>query len=135
MEFRKPYEGRARVSVGFLLPSMTKQSFKAECDINQILRKWQKTGLVEHVAQFDGRYDDVSGVVDYQDALGQVMAAEEAFASLPSGLRKRFENDPGKFMDFVLNDKNREEMRALGLLKEDPAARAVEHPDEPAGAI
>lgn len=108
---------RPRVQKFFMKPSMTKQSFKAECDINTIMKKYEKTGLISHVAKHNGRYGDFLAAPDYLDAMVSVVQAQEAFSTLPAALRKRFGNDPAEFLDFVSNPANEDEMRKLGLLK------------------
>jgi len=95
--------------------SRTKQSFKAECDINTILKKYQKTGLLSHVSQYQGRYEDLPSEIDYQQSLNAIIAAEESFSSLPSKIRARFGNDPAEFLQFVENPANENEMIDLGL--------------------
>ena len=45
----------------FHLPSLTKQSFKDECNINNIMSKYMKDGLIGHVNKHQGRYDDLPG--------------------------------------------------------------------------
>lgn len=118
IRIRHPYDGiRHRVAVPPGGPSRTKQSFKDECDVNNIMRKYQQTGLLNHVNRFRGDYADYTGVQDYQASLNQVLAANEAFSSLPSKLRARFGNDPALFLDFVGDPDNRDEMERLGLLR------------------
>ena len=39
-----------------------------------------------------------------------------AFIFLPSKIRKKFENDPKVFLDFVCNPENVDELRTMGLL-------------------
>lgn len=99
-------------------PSLTHQCFKDECDINNIMAKWVKDGLATHVMQYQGRYEDLSGVEDYHTSLNRVIAAQEAFDSLPAVIRSKFENDPGKFLDFVGDPANVDEMANMGLLPE-----------------
>ena len=88
---------------------------KDECDINRILKKYQKDGILRHVSRFGGRYEDLPDSIDYQESLNAVMAAEAAFLSLPSSVRSRFENDPGRFLAFVGDPANENEMIDLGL--------------------
>lgn len=107
-----------RVQIFFDKPTMTKQAFRDECNVNTIMRKYQKTGLLPHVDAHKGFYGDFTDVQDYQTSLNQVMAANDMFGSLPSSLRARFGNDPAQFLHFVGNPANRDEMRSLGLLKE-----------------
>lgn len=80
-------------------PSMTKQSFKRECDINNILVKYQKTGVFDHVSKYEPQYFDTSES-DYHEAMNKVISAQEMFDDLPSKARDYFENDPAKFLQF-----------------------------------
>lgn len=118
--------------------SRTHQSFKDQCDINHIMAKYRKTGLLAHVAKFQGRYEDVSSGMEYRDAVETVMRGNEAFNSLTAELRHKFHNDPAEFLAFVSNPENAEEMRKLGLMKpvqaapEPVAVRVVQEP-APAG--
>lgn len=111
--------------------SRTKQSFKAESDINTIMAKHQKTGLIDHVAKFNGRYEDLPDSFDYQTGLNQIIEAEAAFASLPSSIRNRFANDPKEFLAFVEDPENEEEMVDLGLLKRGDMTTQDTPDDEP----
>lgn len=102
--------------------SLTDQSMAPECDINRILAKYQKTGILDHVNRFAGSYGDfLDTPTDYQEAINQVMAADAAFADLPSTVRRRFSNDVGNFLQFVSDPNNRDEMHTLGLLRENPS--------------
>nr|UXQ88154.1 MAG: internal scaffolding protein [Microvirus sp.] len=103
-----------RVQVQFTKPSMTKQSFKDECNINKIMDKFQKSGALNHYAKHAPTYGDTTGV-DYHDALNIIADANTMFEELPSSIRKRFDNDPETFLKFVEDDKNSEEMVKLGL--------------------
>lgn len=124
---KKPY---AKV---FNTKSLTKQAHKAECDINNIMKRFEKTGMLEHANTFKGQYGDFTDVPQsYQDALEQVREAEGMFMTLPAKARKRFENNPGAFLGFVQDPTNREEMIELGLLKPDPpAVEPLEPPSTP----
>ncbi len=94
---------------------MTKQGHKSECDINVIMKKYLKTGLVGHASRFEGVYGDAPAI-DFHSAMNVVMEGQEAFDALPSATRQRFGNDPGAFLDFVQDAGNESEMRDLGLL-------------------
>lgn len=95
-------------------PSMTQQQFADECDINQILAKFIKTGFLDTVGP--GFYDDVSDSLDYQMALDLVAQANDKFSDLTADLRKYFDNDPRRFMDFVHDPNNRDEAIKIGLI-------------------
>lgn len=59
----------------------------------------------------------MSGLVDFRTAMEQVKQADEAFLRLPPVVRKRFDNDPALFLDFVDDPANENELRSLGLLR------------------
>lgn len=115
---------RVRLVQSFPGPSMTKQAFKDECDVNMIMKKFERTGMVAHLAQYQGSYADVSAGLDFQASLDMVQRAHDAFMTLPAKVRKRFENDPGAFLDFVNDPANEKEMIELGL-KEAPQPAPV----------
>lgn len=104
----------------FTKPSRTKQSFRDECDINTIMKKYAATGLVSHVKKYGGQYGDFTEFGDYQESLNIIIDAQSMFMSLPAKLRSRFSNDPAVFLDFVGNPSNRDEMVSLGLVKAVP---------------
>lgn len=102
--------------------SLAKDSFREECDINTIVRRFGLTGqLPKDVrAPVYGDYDTVS---DYHSAMNAISSANSAFMEMPAHIRARFENDAGKFVAFCSDDKNREEAVKLGLVF--PAAADV----------
>jgi phage internal scaffolding protein len=114
----------------FSKPSLTKQSFRDECDINNILRQFNVTGQLP-AGSVQPQYGDFSGITDYQSALNAVMAAQDSFLELPAKLRARFDNDPAIFLDFVSDEANKDEMKALGLLSQETAQAVVSSPSEP----
>ena len=95
--------------------SMTQQQFKAECDVNNILAKYKKTGQINHLAKHNGNFGDFSNIEDYQTALDKIAQAELAFNDLSSDIRSKFHNDPGKLIDFLSDEKNNKEAIELGL--------------------
>ena len=93
--------------------SKTQQHFKNECDINTIMSKYMRTGTVP-VTRLPPQYVD-NNVTSYQEAMQLVMDANDRFDELPSQLRKRFQNDPAQFLEFVENPENAAEAVELGL--------------------
>ena len=94
--------------------SLTKQSFKDECNINKIMDKFQRTGVIQHYAAHAPTYGDASPI-EYLDALQTIATANEMFDDLPSSVRKRFNNNPEEFLEFVQNPSNLEECQQMGL--------------------
>lgn len=133
--FKTAFEPGERVSKEFMKPTLTKQSFRDECDVNNVLRKYAKTGVMEHLNRYQGDYGDYSGVVDYQSCVQQVQRANDMFQSLPSKVRSKFANDPGKFLEFALDESNRDAMRELGLLKPEASVVAPSSSGDENGAV
>lgn len=96
--------------------SLTRQSELKSADINVIMAKYVKTGVLP-VATREGFFADVSTVGDYREALHRVMQAEDYFYKVPPQIRKRFENDPAKFLDFISDPKNLPEIEEMGLIE------------------
>jgi phage internal scaffolding protein len=117
IKFRTAYSKQLRVSFETSGLSLTKQSFKQECDVNNILKNYNKTGVMPE--NFNpGEYRDLDGT-DYQEYMQTVASANSMFEELPSALRKRFKNDPAQLLSFVHDDKNVAEALKLGLLRDD----------------
>jgi len=114
----------------FIRPSRTQQSFRDECDINTILKRFNVTGQLP-VGSVQPQYGDFSGITDYQSALNAVMAAQDSFLQLPAKVRAKFDNDPALFVDWASDEANKDEMKALGLLREETAQAVVLSPSEP----
>jgi len=96
--------------------SLTHQSPSAECDINAIMARYQKTGVIDHVQRRTPQYGDFSQVKDYRENYQMILNAQESFMALPAHVRARFENDPALFLDYVQNPENLDGIRQLGLL-------------------
>ena len=96
-------------------PSLAQQSFREECDINTIVKRFNLTGELPSGVSAP-LYGDFCEVTDYHSALNVVKAADAAFLSLPAEVRARFGNDPGLFVDFISDEKNRAEAEQLGLV-------------------
>jgi len=115
-KFKSAYGPKLRVALSFAENSRwTKQSFKDECDINNVMGRYLSTGEMPVINQRAPEYLDVTGI-DYQSAMELVAGAQSLFEDIPSNVRNRFQNDPGLFLDFCSDPKNREEMAKMGLL-------------------
>lgn len=136
-KFRSAFSSRSRVSYSTVGPSLAQQSAKDECDINAIMRRYERTGLVDHVSTVQGRFGDFSNAMDYQSSLNAVMAAQESFMALPASLRAAFHNDPAALVAFVSDPENYDQAREMGLVppKVDtpPADNAPEAPQPAEG--
>lgn len=95
--------------------SLTKQSFVAESDVNNIMKRYRATGLIRALPGQPMYMDCTSLPEDYQEALNKVVAAKAAFENVSSDVRSRFDNDPGLFVKFCSDPKNLEQLREWNL--------------------
>lgn len=110
----------------------TKQAEAAACDINNIMAKYAKTGVLEHAKRYEGQYGDFTSVEDFHSNIQTIVQADEAFLSLPAKVRKRFDNDPANFLAFATDDANYDEMIEMGLLTR-PVGYMTEKEKYPSG--
>lgn len=118
-EFLKARRANRRFAIVFNDPSLTQQSQKEESDINVIVARFGVTGLLPqrlNVLNLEA-FDDI---FDYQTAMNAVVAADRAFLQVPADIRARFQNDPQKFVEFVSNPENKEELYRLKLAERPP---------------
>lgn len=114
---RSTYSPKYVVNVSFFSPSLTHQSFKDDCDIDKILKRYARTGVLEHVNTYKFDYADFLNVQDYHSSFNQVLNAQSMFMSLPAQIRSRFSNDPGLFLAFVQDPTNHNDLVSMGLAK------------------
>lgn len=96
---------------------ITKQEFKAECDINNIIKQFQMTGIVNHINNAQPIFDDLPDSIDYQESIAIARRAEEAFDALPSKVRDYFGNDPQRFLAAFNDESQIGKLRELGLVQ------------------
>lgn len=106
--------------------SRTKQSFRAESDINAIVAKAKAGGAVTHLARNVPTYKDVSEVGDYKGALDMLRRTDAFFAALPSKIRLGFDNDPAVFLDAMDTTEGRAKLEELGMIPKRPQARSAD---------
>lgn len=127
--FYRPHAEAQRVATRFdnvdpdtgeVLPSMTRQSEMAACDIHNILKQFSQVGFEQLVREnaAKGQYADLTNLPEYQESLNIVIAAENAFLAMPSQIRDRFQNDPARLIAFLGDPANQDEAIRLGLAKD-----------------
>lgn len=109
--------------------SLTQQSQLQDTDINVIMERALRTGVVP-VSRQAPSYGDFRGITDFRTAMEVVSAAEETFMGLPAAFRARMENDAQRFLAFCEDPGNLPEMAQLGLVPpvevQEPAKPAVD---------
>lgn len=104
-----------RGDLDYFEPSLTRQEFAEECDINTIMARYEASGAISHVNRAEPMYLDTTGYPDLQGAMDQFREASAAFNALPAIVRREFDNDPQKFVDFASDPENVERLRGWGL--------------------
>ncbi len=109
---------RNRVILMFDGKSRTKSSFMKDCDINRIVARGEKNGVVDHTTSVPAMYGDTTTTnLDFQESMNIIIEAESMFSSLSSRVRRRFNNDPSELLEFVHTEGNEDELRELGLIE------------------
>lgn len=115
-KFATHYENRIKTALDFTgKKSRTLQSDAEAADINNILKRYQRTGLLPEMIKTNPRYGEFADVPSYQEALNIVKLAHEQFDNLDAHVRARFQNSPEEFLAFTSNSDNLKEMVELGL--------------------
>lgn len=112
------YEERALVAPGLNFgpkdKSLTNQADLPNTDINLIMARFEKTGLIPGTER-KPMYGDFSEVPDYHTQLSAIRRVEGYMLLLPAKIRNRFNNNPQELIDFLNNPANDGEAVELGL--------------------
>lgn len=103
-------------------PSMTRQEFAAECDINVLMASYEKNAVLPPTNGKDPQYFDASNVPDFREALDIAREAQEAFMRVPAATRKELDNDVHQFVEYAADPANLEQMRKWGLAEPEKVA-------------
>lgn len=98
--------------------SKVKAAFAGECDINVIMRRAIKSGVMPvDVLDREPVFGDFSDIGDFHAVQNRLIACQESFLTLPADVRERFDNDPAKLLAFVSDVANKDEAVKLGLIE------------------
>ena len=95
------------------MDGITEQHHSEECDVNNILATYMKTGVLPPIDP-NAQYGDLSEF-DYQSLQNQIANAHSLFEQLPENVRFRFGNEPHRFLNFVQDERNHDELIQIGL--------------------
>jgi len=90
------------------------QSHKDEVNINNIIKR-HGMDLIAKTAQLQQFTYDDNPNNDFQESMNAILQAEKSFSSIPSDIRKKFDNDPAQFLDFIHNKDNQQQLVDWGL--------------------
>ena len=96
----------------------TQQHKRDETNVNFIMKRFKKSGQLPNMdSMYELQYRDVSNVPDFMTMRNQMIKAEEAFLTIPPTIRRQFDNDPVKFLQFIADPQNKEKGIELGIFK------------------
>ena len=99
-------------AIKFTQPTLAQQHSKDEVDINKIMARYIKTGVIDHVAKYQPQYLD-NTETDYHTSQNIIIKADGMFSELPSTVRRQFNNNPAEFLEFVNDPDNHEKLKDL----------------------
>lgn len=133
--YRKP--GKTAIYTGKVC--RTQLHKKKECDINYIMDKYAKTGILGNPYDMANArkpiFGDFSMEGDYHAMLNTITSANRAFLSLPPRLRQKFDNDPAKALEFVSKRENILEAVKEGILDKKALPKLVRDIVDPSKLI
>ena len=115
IKFKTAYGDRTRSGFETTGDSLTQQSHAAAADVRNIIKQYDRTGLIANVNKGIAQYGDYSEINEYAEALNMVAEANQSFAEIPSHIREQFNNNAGLFFEFATDPKNKEKMIEMGL--------------------
>lgn len=110
-------ELRLRTAIDCSHPKLTDQSFKKQCDINNIMLQYQKTGLLPNFQTKSPSFIDNTQIPDLNTAFELVNSAIDAFNQLPPDIRKLMDNNAANLESFISNEKNHDLLLKNGLIE------------------
>jgi len=97
----------------------TEQNHKGAVDINDIVAK-QGVDRIAETLKVTALSYDTNPYNNFQEMAEMVAIGNSAFESLPAKTRDEFENSAAKYMDFVQNPENREDLIKRGWIEPAP---------------
>tara|TARA_Y100001968_G_scaffold309831_1_gene330098 strand:- start:154 stop:633 length:480 start_codon:yes stop_codon:yes gene_type:complete len=113
--FRTHYSPQLRVTFETEGESLTEQQFAEESQIINKIRKYDSQGFFDSINRNPAQYTDFTQVRDLSDAIDQIEQARDAFQTIPSDVRKKFNNSASEFFEFASKESNYGELVKLGL--------------------
>lgn len=107
-------DGTTRVFTVNNEPSMTDQSFKEESNINNIISKYSKTGMLPSNIRTHGSYLDITETKSLFEGLNTINEGLAVFNKLSEKVRRRVETPQG-LIEFLSDPENDDEAIKLGL--------------------
>lgn len=114
-------------------PSKVQEQFADACQTDTIIRKYNMMGVNPFIATGGSQYLDTTQIPNFVCAQNAQIKVKEYFEGLPSDVRLEFNNDPMLFAEAVLDPKNADYLREIGVLAPLPPEKEGEIPSAEQG--
>lgn len=115
--------------------SKVQEQFADACQTDTIIRKYNMMGVNPFIAAGGSQYLDTTEIPSFVVAQNSQVKVREYFEGLPSDIRLEFNNDPAQFAEAVLDPKNADYLRDIGVLAPLPAEQEGEKEPASSGDI
>lgn len=106
-----------RVQIDCSQGGLTDQSFKNDADINVIVERFNKTGILPTIER-KSYFADVTEIPTLEQAFDIVDKAREQFGKLPAEVRRKMGDNPANLENFINDEDNAEFLKKHGVLIE-----------------
>lgn len=127
---RKNFTGRIRTPFKTTTRSMVEQQYKQVVDTHEIVKRFTRTGVIDHTTTKKPVYGDFSKLQDFHTSQNLVAQTTQYFEALPSDVRKQFNNQVSEFAQFMSNPENMEKAVSLGLAEAPKIEKPITVPIE-----
>lgn len=138
--FRTQYDSTVGIDPGIectLEERKTQSEFAEDCDVNLLVARYRKTGVMPDVTQraSEALYGDFSAIPSRMEMFNIVENAWDAFNALPPDVRREFNNDAAEFLAATETLEGVERLKKVGLGKPtDPVKTPLEASVAPSAA-
>lgn len=91
-------------------PSLTDKSFAPACDVNNIVRHYQQTGLDPHIERKKLETYGVAPTQSFSEAMRNKAELDSIFASLPDSVRAQHANNSTAWFEYLGSDEASQEL-------------------------
>lgn len=92
--------------------SLTEQHHARACDINTIMARYVRDGVLTHMNDHAANYGDISEL-DFKESMDTIRAVEQEFADLPAYVRAHYQQDASKYLMAISTPEGVENLRSL----------------------
>lgn len=107
-----------KVQTTFEGKSLTEQSHKKACDINNLVKQYARSG--NPLPQLTEDMVKESFPIDFHTAMNIVTKQQQMFDQLPPEMRSQFNHDPQAFMQHIENPENLEALISDNIIQASP---------------